>query len=65
MDTQAEVVLTKHRRSRTHLGCNVDRKAKLNTKTGRVDEEIVLSHPFPIHEVAFSVDRILEMASWR
>lgn len=48
--------LTKVRHMVTHLGCIVSAERTMNPQTGRIDEEMTLSHPRPIHEVAYSIE---------
>lgn len=57
--------LTKTRHQLTSLGCAVVERRTLNQQTGCVDHEIVLSHPLPIVEVAFSIEQVLERESRR
>jgi len=59
MDTN-RILLTKSRKFETSLGCRVVRRSTFNPRTGCVDEEITLSHPEPISEVAFNADRVLD-----
>jgi len=57
---QPIIELTKSRVKKTHQGCLVETVTTYNSETRCIDENIVLSHPYPIAEVAFSADAIFE-----
>lgn len=50
--------LTIRSRSETPLGCRVDRATRVDPVTRSRVEEVVLSHPEPIEQVAFSALRL-------
>ena len=67
--------VVKARRSATHLGCVVDRRVAYDVATKVTSEEITLSHPLPLIEVAgtrrpleieLEADAVFErIARWR
>jgi len=52
MEKTSQDVLVKRRKFTTPQGCQVERQVRYDVQTGFVTEDIVLSHPLELVEVA-------------
>lgn len=65
MDHVAEVRVTKHRTRTTPQGCRVETTSSYDTFSGLYSENIVLSHPQDLGEVAFGASDVFSQMHWR
>ena len=60
MDQTSQTVLVKRRSFVTPLGCKVERVVRYDANTRLITEDIVLSHPLELVEVAVGRETILD-----
>lgn len=65
MDNDAHVKLVKHRTRTTPLGCRVETVSTYDERTGLTSEDITLSHPLELVEVAIGHEIALDRLALR